>query len=73
VPHEERIATVLDLGHEHHGLVAVPDRTDSPHHEWLRRRKYDVEHFGRTMRRTLRMRLEPQRKGEEPAAGGDDE
>jgi hypothetical protein len=66
VPHKERIATVLDLEHEHHGLVAVPDRTACKRHEWLRRRKYDVNWFGPTIRRRLRMRLEPQ------ASGGDD-
>jgi hypothetical protein len=64
VPHKERLGTVLDLEHEHHGLVAVPDRTKCKRHEWLRRRKYDVEWFGRSIRRRLRMRLEPQLSGE---------
>jgi hypothetical protein len=63
VPHRERLDTVLDLEHEHHGLVAVPDRTECRRHEWLRRRKYDVNWFGRTIRRRLRMRLEPQLSG----------
>jgi hypothetical protein len=63
VPHRERLGTVLDLEHEHHGLVAVPDRTACKRHEWLRRRKYDVNWFGRTIRRRLRMRAEPQLSG----------
>ncbi len=63
VPRQERLDTVLDLSHEHHGLVAVPDRTRCRRHEWLRRRKYDVEWFGGAIRRRLRMRPEPQRAG----------
>jgi hypothetical protein len=60
VPNRERLDTVLDLSHEHHGLVAVPERTQCRRHEWLRRRKYDVDWFGGAIRRRLRMRCEPQ-------------
>ena len=67
VPQRERIETVLDLEHEHHGLVALADRTDCKRHEWLRRRKYDVNWFGATIRRRLRMHLEPQLAGGEGA------
>jgi hypothetical protein len=67
VPHKARLDTVLDLSHEHHGLVAVPDRTQCRRHEWLRRRKYDVEWFGGAIRRRLRMRPEPQPVDEAPA------
>jgi hypothetical protein len=72
VPHRERLETVLDLEHEHHGLASVPDRTCSPRHEWLRKRKYDVDFFGRSIRRTLRMHVEPHTPSEEPddADGG---
>ena len=59
VPSRSGLATVLDLEHEHHGLIAVPDRTQCRRHEWLRRRKYDVNWFGGAIRRKLRMRLEP--------------
>jgi len=65
VPRMTHLDTVLDLVHEHHGLVAVPDRTQCRRHEWLRRRKYDVEWFGGAIRRRLRMRLEQQ-----PVGGG---
>jgi hypothetical protein len=67
VPHLEHVETVLDLEHEHHGLISIPDRTPCPRYEWLRRRKYDVEWFGRSLRRRLRMRHEPQLSGGEPA------
>jgi hypothetical protein len=60
VPHRPHLDTVLDLEHEHHGLAELPDRTACRRHEWLRRRKYDVEWFGGAIRRRLRMRLEPQ-------------
>jgi hypothetical protein len=63
VPQLEHLDTVLDLEHEHHGLVSVPDRTACPRHEWLRRRKYDVSWFGRSIQRRLRMKLEPQLSG----------
>lgn len=68
VEHCAHVETVLDLEHEHHGLAAVPDRTECKRHEWLRRRKYDVNWFGPTIRRRLRMRLEPQLSG---GGGGD--
>lgn len=58
VPHRPHLGTVLDLEHEHHRLVAVPDRTECRRHEWLRRRKYDVDWFGGAIRRRLRMTLE---------------
>jgi hypothetical protein len=74
VPHRERLDTVLDLSHEHHGLAAVPDRTQCRRHEWLRRRKYDVEWFGGAIRRRLRMRCEPQPvDGERADVDRDDE
>src|SRR5262245_23014049 len=62
VPHRTHVSSVLDLEHEHHGLIAVPDRTEIRRHDWLRRRKYDVNWFGPTIRRRLRMKLEPQRR-----------
>lgn len=72
VPHCERLETVLDVEHEHHGLVAVPDRTKCARHAWLRRRKYDVNWFGRSIQRRLRMHLEPQATGGEPADAEDE-
>jgi hypothetical protein len=71
VPHRPHVDTVLDLEHEHHGLVALPDRTACRRHEWLRRRKYDVEWFGGAIRRRLRMKLEPQTADGEPADADD--
>jgi hypothetical protein len=59
VPQCADLGTVLDLEHEHHGLIAVPDRTQCRRYEWLRRRKYDVNWFGGAIRRKLRMEPEP--------------
>jgi len=72
VPHRERLETALDHEHEHRGLVAVPDRSGLSRHEWLRSRRYDVEFFGRAIRRALHMSLEPQPNGE-TRADTDDE
>jgi len=72
VPHRDHVDTVLDLEHEHHGLVSIPDRTACPRYEWLRRRKYDVEWFGRSLRRRLRMHHEPQLSGGEHADADED-
>ncbi len=67
VPHRTRLETVLDHGHEHHSLAAVSEDPASPRHAWLNRRRYDVDWFGRAIRRRLGMRLQPQCTGEEPA------
>jgi hypothetical protein len=73
VPRRRRLMTVLDIEHEHQCLAAVPDATACRRHEWLRRRKYDVDWFGGAIRRRLRMRLEPNPVAGKPADADRDE
>lgn len=70
VPQVERLETMLEVEHEHHGLAGVPDRSPCKRNEWLRRRKYDVNWFGPTICRRLRMRLEPQAAGDQSGDEG---
>ena len=72
VPNRKRIETVLDLGHEHLPLGAVPERTGDGRHSWLARRKFDVDQYAPAIRRRLRMRLEPQPRDEERADAEDE-
>lgn len=59
VPAAEGFATVLDGDHDHLALAEIPEVCPQPRREWLRRKRYDPEWFVPSIRRALRMRLEP--------------
>lgn len=56
VPQLGRIASILDVEHEHVSLSDLPDRCPEPRREWLRRRRYDPRWFAPALRRSLRMK-----------------